>query len=232
LKLGSLLFVAVFAVCALVVSKYATVPALAMQGYAVVWGLGSLAILALGALFAPAERRGLSGAAALSGHQPRALWYRDRGFWRPFFRRFLPAIAVANLLWEVAQLPLYTLWAEAPRGFAAYAVLHCTVGDILIAGSALLAAMCLAAPRGFPRRGLARVAVAATLLGLGYTVFSEWLNTAVRDSWAYAPAMPIVPLLGVGLTPFLQWLVLPPLVLYAAFRRPAARRPTPAGASR
>lgn len=160
------------------------------------------------------------------------MWYRVGAFWRGFFARYLPGVAVANLLWEVAQLPLYTLWTEGSRGFMAYAVLHCTAGDVLIAGSALLAAMCLAAPRAFPRQGFARVAVVATLLGLAYTVFSEWLNTAVRASWAYAPAMPILPLLEVGLTPFLQWLVLPPLALYAVFGRRGARRPTPAGASR
>ena len=172
------------------------------------------------------------GAKLERGTAPAAVWYRDGAFWRAFLARYLPGIAVANLAWEVAQLPLYALWTESSRGYMTYAVVHCTAGDVLIAGSALLAAMSLAALPGFPRRGFARAAVVATLLGIGYTVFSEWLNTAVRASWAYAPAMPIVPLLGVGLTPFLQWSVLPPLVLYAAFRRSAARWPTPAGASR
>lgn len=163
---------------------------------------------------------------------PEATWHRHGAFWRAFLLRFLPAVAAGNLLWEVAQLPLYTLWTEASRGAIAYAVLHCTAGDVLIAGGALLAAICLTAPPGFPRRGFARVAVAATLLGLGYTVFSEWLNTSIRASWAYAPGMPIVPLVGVGLTPFLQWLVLPPLALCVAFRPRAARQPKPGGASK
>jgi hypothetical protein len=160
------------------------------------------------------------------------MWYRDGGFWHGFLARYLPCIAVANLLCEVAQLPLYALWTEEGPGYRAYAVLHCTAGDILIAGSALLLAMCLAAHRGFPGRGFVRVAIVATLLGLGYTVLSEWLNTAVRASWAYAPAMPIVPLLGVGLTPLLQWVVLPPLAFYLAFRRREGCPRTPAGASR
>jgi hypothetical protein len=47
------------------------------------------------------------------------------------------------------------------------------------------------------------------LLGLVYTVFSEWLNVSVRGSWAYASAMPVVPILGTGLSPVLQWLVVP-----------------------
>lgn len=160
------------------------------------------------------------------------MWYRDRGFWRLFLLRFLPGIAIANLLWEVAQLPLYTLWADGPSGYVTYAVLHCTGGDVLIAGSALLAAMALAAPRDFPARGMVRVALVATLLGLAYTVFSEWLNTIVRVSWTYALAMPIVPGLGVGLTPFLQWLLLPPLAAAVAFGRPGARPPRRARASR
>ena len=159
------------------------------------------------------------------------MWYRDGAFWRGFLACYLPGIAIANLLWEVAQLPLYTLWGEASRGDLVYAVVHCTAGDVLIAGSALLEAMCLAAPTGFPRWGFARVAVVAMLLGLGYTAFSEWLNTAVRASWAYAPAMPILPFLGVGLTPIVQWLVLPLLALCVAFGPRMARRPTPAGAS-
>jgi hypothetical protein len=145
-------------------------------------------------------------------------WYRDRAFWQAFFGRYLPGIAIANLVWELAQLPLFTLWTEASRGFIAYAVFHCTVGDVLIAASALLLAMCLAAPLGFPERGLVRVAVVATLVAVAYTALSEWLNTQVRASWTYAPSMPVVPILNVGLAPLVQWLVLPPAVVAAAFR--------------
>jgi hypothetical protein len=60
------------------------------------------------------------------------------------------------------------------------------------------------------------VAVVATAVGLGYTVFSEWLNVEVREAWAYAEAMPRLPLLGTGLAPVLQWLILPPLALLGA----------------
>jgi hypothetical protein len=32
---------------------------------------------------------------------------------------------------------------------------------------------------------------AAVLAGcVAYTIFSEWLNTAVRQGWAYSPLMP------------------------------------------
>lgn len=146
-------------------------------------------------------------------------WYRDRIFWRAFLGRYIPATAIAHLLWEIAQLPLYTIWTEASRESIAFAVVHCTAGDVLIAASALLLAMCALAPRGFPERGLIRVAIAAMLIGVAYTVFSEWFNTTLRASWTYAPTMPRLPGLGTGLAPFLQWLVLPPALIAWGFGR-------------
>jgi hypothetical protein len=67
-----------------------------------------------------------------------------------------------------------------------------------------------------------RVILAAVLLGLGYTVFSEWLNVEIRRSWSYTEAMPLVPPLGTGLTPFLQWLIVPCLAFAITASRPAA----------
>ena len=54
--------------------------------------------------------------------------------------------------------------------------------------------------------------VAATLLGIAYLIFSEWLNVSLRGSWAYRDAMPTVGPLATGLAPILQWVILPPLV--------------------
>jgi hypothetical protein len=64
----------------------------------------------------------------------------------------------------------------------------------------------------------ALVALTATVIGIGYTIYSEWLNTVVRESWSYAAAMPRLPVLGTGLTPVAQWLVLPPLGLWWSHR--------------
>jgi len=55
---------------------------------------------------------------------------------------------------------------------------------------------------------------AAELAGdVAYTIFSEWLNTAVRQSWAYSPLMPVLPIMGTGLAPLLQWIVVPSTAL-------------------
>jgi len=49
------------------------------------------------------------------------------------------------------------------------------------------------------------------VMGLGYTVFSEWYNVYRIGSWAYSDAMPLI--FGIGLTPLLQWLVVPGVML-------------------
>lgn len=135
--------------------------------------------------------------------------------------RYLTAILAMNLAWEIAQLPLYTLWAEGTAGEIVFAILHCTGGDVMIAAAALGAALLLTRSWDWPTQGWGRVTIAATMIGLAYTVFSEWLNVDLRQSWTYTAAMPRLPPWGTGLTPFLQWLLLPPLAMLAA--RPAAQ---------
>jgi hypothetical protein len=135
--------------------------------------------------------------------------------WIAALRAYLVAIAGGNLLWEAAHLPLYTLWETGTRQEKLFAVLHCTGGDLLIALTVLILALVLAGDREWPASGTVRVGVLTVLLGVGYTVFSEWLNIVVRASWAYSDRMPVVPVFGmeVGLSPLLQWLVVPLIAL-------------------
>jgi hypothetical protein len=144
--------------------------------------------------------------------------------WLGAQRAYLLTIAVGNLVWETAQLPLYTLWQTGTPGEKLFAVVHCTLGDLLIALAALNLGLVLAGHRDWPLRRFAAVAALMLAFGLGYTVFSEWLNIVVRRSWAYSSLMPVVSLfgLGVGLSPLLQWIVVPTLALYAG-RRAATR---------
>jgi hypothetical protein len=155
---------------------------------------------------------------------PHLPWYRDRWAWLLIALRFLPWLATLSLAWEIAQLPLYTLWTEATPAYVAFAVLHCTLGDVLIGAAALLVALILVRGGSVASWRWRWVAALAALFGVGYTVFSEWLNTAILGSWAYAPTMPRIPLgaIDIGLSPVLQWLVVPPLALYLT-RRSATR---------
>ena len=147
-------------------------------------------------------------------------WYGDPAAWRFVLVRYLLALAVCNLLWEVAQLPLYTLWTEAPPAYIAYAVLHCTVGDVLIGAGALLAALIATRAGALREWRWTRVGVAAILFGLAYTAFSEWMNTIVKASWAYSEWMPVLPLVSIGLSPLLQWALVPTAALRFSRRHP------------
>lgn len=142
----------------------------------------------------------------------------NESLWLKILRRYLAFVLLANLAWEFAHLPLYTIWATASRSELVFAVAHCTLGDIIIAMLALVLSVLLLGDPRWPRAGYARVATLTTGAGVIYTIFSEWLNLVVRASWAYAPEMPVIPLLGIGLSPLLQWLVLPPLGLWIARR--------------
>jgi hypothetical protein len=129
--------------------------------------------------------------------------------WLGTLRRFLVFIAAANLVWEFAQLPLYTLWYEGSPGEIIFAAVHCTGGDILIASASLLLALLIAARPAWPHEAYRRVAALTIALAFAYTVFSEWLNTEIRGSWAYSDLMPVVPVLEAGLSPLAQWIVIP-----------------------
>ena len=147
-------------------------------------------------------------------------WYRDRRAWRFIGLRYLPWLAALSLLWELAQLPLYTIW-RAPLPQRAFAVAHCTVGDVLIGAAALLIAVLVTHATTIADWKRVCVVAIAIIVGMAYTLFSEWLNTSVRGSWEYSPLMPVVELgaLRVGLSPLAQWIIVPTLALKLAFAR-------------
>jgi hypothetical protein len=135
-------------------------------------------------------------------------------------RNFMIASVLGHLIWEAAQLPLYTIWAEGTAWQIAFAAVHCTGGDVLIAALSVLAAL-LMFGRGWPsdRAAFRNVMAAAIVLGVGYAVFSEWLNVNVRGSWVYSAWMPQLPPLGTGLSPVLQWVAVPILAFKWTSRR-------------
>lgn len=145
--------------------------------------------------------------------------------------KYLKYSALGHFAWEIGQLPLYTIFWNAPAHQTAFAVIHCTLGDILIAGSAFALAWMSSGRTGWPssRTVFIRVAAVAAILGVAYTIFSEWLNTTVRHSWAYMPAMPVIPGVEVGLTPVLQWIIVP-AVAFALTARYGADSRAPSGA--
>jgi len=118
-------------------------------------------------------------------------------------------VVVANLVWEVAQLPLYTIWTDSSAAKNMFAALHCSLGDLLIAASSLLGALLLAGHSHWPEQRYWPTAIWAIAGGTTYTIYSEILNTQIRETWAYSDLMPTVPGIGVGVSPLVQWIVIP-----------------------
>ena len=138
--------------------------------------------------------------------------------WLSAVRRYMAVSLLGHAVWEVVQLPLFTLWQDAPPWTVAFAALHCLGGDLAIASTVLVAALVLAGRHDWPSGGAARVAVLVLTFGGAYTGWSEYSNAIVRQTWTYTSAMPLVPWLGIGVTPLLQWLIIPALALRAASR--------------
>lgn len=145
--------------------------------------------------------------------------------WLGALRRYVAATGLLDLVWEFLQLPLYTIWETGSARDQAVAVLHCTAGDILIALATLVGSLIATGSPLWPHSGAGRVGALTLGAGVVYTVWSEWLNTTIRQSWSYSELMPILPPLGTGLSPVLQWIIVPGIALAWASRTP--RRGTP-----
>lgn len=154
-------------------------------------------------------------------------WYRDRQALRLIGFGYLPWLVALNLVWEIAQLPLYALWYEAPLSRIAIAVAHCTAGDALIGTSALALALVVTRAADPVHWNWARIVALTGIGAVAYTVLSEWMNVVLLQNWAYAASMPILDLGGfrIGLSPILQWVLLPPLALALAGARVQHRMP-------
>ncbi|HZR03102.1 MAG TPA: hypothetical protein VFA81_08020 [Burkholderiales bacterium] len=124
-----------------------------------------------------------------------------------------------NMIWEFWQTPFFAGLAAAQHSQAVIMCTRAAVGDAMIS----LVAFCAVSVCAKMRRWYVNPVRWQTLMfvgiGLVLTIVLETLATHVLDRWHYAEAMPIMPAIGVGLLPILQWLVLPPLVLWFVRRQ-------------
>ena len=119
-----------------------------------------------------------------------------------------------ELLWETAQFPLYDVWHQKDWGYILYGLAHCTLGDLLILLVSYELVALLNRNRHWYVNNVVASGVLFTLLGTGYTVYSEIMNVRIKGTWGYTELMPIVPVIDIGGMPFLQWLLIPPVLLW------------------
>lgn len=126
-----------------------------------------------------------------------------------------------NYPWEFLQVPLFEGMAQAGHWDAIRTCTRATLGDAVIMLTAYWAVALGTRSRrwvmdaSWPRVVMfAGIGVLITIVIERLALAGSWLG-----GWKYAPSMPIVPGLEVGLSPLLQWVVLPPLVLWFARRQ-------------
>lgn len=123
-----------------------------------------------------------------------------------------------NLPWEIWQIPLFKGVASLTHWDGVIMCTRAAVGDAVI----VLCAFWLVASvrtRGWIRRPSAIALGTFVAAGLVATVVLEYWATGIGGRWEYAEAMPRLPLLGTGLAPLLQWVVIPPLVVWLVRRQ-------------
>ncbi|HIE28248.1 TPA: hypothetical protein EYP66_13265 [Candidatus Poribacteria bacterium] len=123
-----------------------------------------------------------------------------------------------NFSWEVLQTPFFIDISDSINTVIWYRF-HCTLGDVLIClASYYLTALIFRNRRWF-FEPTAKSILLFLAFGVTYTVFSEIKNVFIRKLWAYSPLMPVIPYLNVGLLPILQWIILPPIVIFITRRQ-------------
>jgi hypothetical protein len=148
--------------------------------------------------------------------------------WTPEFNVALFAFLL-NLPWELWQAPLFERMAEAPHWEAVKTCSKAAAGDAAIALVAYGLVALVLRHRGWAVSPTAWAMSGFAACGVGITVVIERLALGGHwlQGWSYSSLMPVVPGIGVGLSPVMQWLALPPLVIWLVRRQLAATPRSP-----
>ena len=143
--------------------------------------------------------------------------------WLPEFNVAVFAVLL-NYPWEFLQVPLFDRLANARHWEAIKMCTVAALGDAVIMLAAYGFVAAIAASRRWIFAPSAPQLALFVATGLSITAVIEWLARHGRwiEGWSYSALMPIVPGIGIGLAPLLQWIVLPPLVVWFVRRQLAA----------
>lgn len=137
----------------------------------------------------------------------------------------LPEVNVAvfafllNFVWELWQVPFFEDMPTVPHWQGVKTCTMATLGDVAIALVAFWAVALSVHSRAWILQPSIAELAGFVAVGVLITIVGEWVLTEVLDRWTYAPSMPTLPVLGTGLLPLLQWLILPPLIVWFVRRQ-------------
>ncbi len=123
-----------------------------------------------------------------------------------------------NFVWEVLQTPFFVDISTEINTIIWYRF-HCTLGDVMIS----LAGFWFVALISKSRIWFLNLTKGKLLLfvafGVSYTIFSEIKNVSLNKLWAYSDLMPVIPYIDVGIVPLIQWIIIPPLLVFIVRRQ-------------
>lgn len=128
-----------------------------------------------------------------------------------------------NFPWEVLQAPLFDGMAAATHSAVIGACLQATLGDVVIMLLAHASIVVVTRRRRWMLAPSRREVAGFVAAGVAITAMIEWLATRGHwvQTWVYSSAMPVIPGIGLGLSPLLQWVIVPPMVLWFTRRQSA-----------
>jgi hypothetical protein len=124
-----------------------------------------------------------------------------------------------NFVWEMLQSPFFRGIAQMRHWDAVLICTQATLGDAGIALAAFWAVAWRSGGRDWPLRPSAAQVAGFAAVGIIVTIAFELLATQVWGLWSYSDEMPVIQILEVGLIPLLQWMVLPPLIVWFVHRQ-------------
>jgi len=124
-----------------------------------------------------------------------------------------------NLPWELGQIPMFKNMPSLAHWDGVIMCTRAAAGDAVIALFAFWLVAATARTREWIRNPSGATLGAFVAIGLVVTVALEYWATQIGGRWEYAEQMPRLPLLGTGLAPLLQWLLIPPLVVWLVRRQ-------------
>jgi hypothetical protein len=125
---------------------------------------------------------------------------------------------ILNATWEWTQSPFFIDTTSDLNTIVWYRI-HCSLGDtlILLIGFTLISLYHKGIQWVYhPKAGDYLILI---LLGFFYTFLSEYLNVYVRHAWPYSQYMPLMPFTHIGIIPLVQWIILPPTILFITNRQ-------------
>ena len=121
-----------------------------------------------------------------------------------------------NFVYEVWQAPYYEFYDSPSLAAKINDLTHCTFGDGVIILVSSWVVSVLVRSRDWVLHPTWKSTVLFTSIGLLYTLAIETYR--VNISKAYGVPVLAIPMLGMSVLALIQWIVLPPFILYLARR--------------